>query len=554
MGSPGRDWGLRDCQGSGDPEPIRRLCLLRRLSAPSILVRGGLALERVRRRRTSPVLAQGGRQLDAARIRSLGSARATPPGDSRQLARGGRILPIRRTAAAHRARVGSGLGRDGGQSRQARARETAISLGKRAAQRPPRESGWPLARLRGRRCLPRGRQRLWLPPDDRQRLGMDRQRIQSLPGICRGSLPGLFQAMVRNAQSLARRLLVHPGQADSQYLAQLLHGGSTRHTGRLQNVRALSICLVSTTPSDSRKGNRVTAVRWSRLLRELGHRVRIEQQYRGGPCDLLIALHARRSFPSVERFRKKYPERPLVVALTGTDLYRDIRVNATAREAVRRATRLVVLQPLGLAELARPLRRKTRVIVQSVERPPVKPALRTDAFEVCVLGHLRPVKDPFRAAEAVRRLPTASRIRILQVGGALSPSMKARASREQRVNPRYRWLGELPRGKALRLMGRCRLLVLTSLMEGGANAISEALAWGVPILASRIPGSVGLLGARYPGYFEPGDTAGLRRLLLRAETSSKFLQNLRRDCARLAPKVEPRRERAAWAKLLREIR
>jgi len=319
-------------------------------------------------------------------------------------------------------------------------------------------------------------------------------------------------------------------------------------------VRALSICLVSTTPSDSRKGNRVTALRWSRLLRELGHRVRIEQQYRGGPCDLLIALHARRSFPSVERFRKKYPERPLVVALTGTDLYRDIRVNATAREAVKRATRLVVLQPLGLAELARPLRRKTRVIVQSVERPPVKPRPRTDAFEVCVLGHLRPVKDPFRAAEAARRLPTASRIRILQVGGALSPSMKARASRERRVNPRYRWLGELPRGKALRLMGRCRLLVLTSLMEGGANAISEALAWGVPILASRIPGSVGLLGARYPGYFEPGDTAGLRRLLLRAETSSRFLQNLRRDCARLAPKVEPRRERAAWAKLLREIR
>jgi glycosyltransferase involved in cell wall biosynthesis len=91
-------------------------------------------------------------------------------------------------------------------------------------------------------------------------------------------------------------------------------------------------------------------------------------------------------------------------------------------------------------------------------------------------------------------------------------------------------------------------------MEGGANAISEALAWGVPILSSRIPGSVGLLGAAYPGYFEPGDTAGLARLLHRAETSSTFLEKLRRECARLAPRVQPRRERAAWAKLLREIR
>ena len=319
-------------------------------------------------------------------------------------------------------------------------------------------------------------------------------------------------------------------------------------------MRALTICLVSTTPPGSRKGNRVTALRWSRLLRQLGHRVRIEQQYRGGPCDLLIALHARRSFPSVERFRKKYPDRPLVVALTGTDLYRDMRVNATAREAVRRATRLVVLQPLGLAELAPPLRRKTRVIVQSVERPRVKPRPRTDAFEICVLGHLRPVKDPFRAAEAARRLPAASRIRILQVGGALSPSMKARALREERVNPRYRWLGELPRARALRLMGRCRLLALTSLLEGGANAISEALAWGVPIVASRIPGSVGLLGAGYRGYFEPGDTRGLRRLLLRAEASPELLRDLKRACARLAPGVQPRRERAAWAKLLRELR
>jgi putative glycosyltransferase (TIGR04348 family) len=242
-----------------------------------------------------------------------------------------------------------------------------------------------------------------------------------------------------------------------------------------------------------------------------------------------------------------------VVALTGTDLYRDIQVDATAREAVGRATRLIVLQPLGLAELRRALQRKTRVILQSVERPSVKPRPRTDVFEVCVLGHLRPVKDPFRAAEAARGLPSASRIRILQVGGALSSSMKARASREQRVNPRYRWLGELPRGKALFLMARCRLLVLTSLMEGGANAISEALAWGVPILSSRIPGSVGLLGAGYPGYFRTGDTGGLRRLLHRAETSSKFLQELRRACARLAPRVQPRRERNAWAKLLREI-
>jgi len=318
-------------------------------------------------------------------------------------------------------------------------------------------------------------------------------------------------------------------------------------------VRPLSICIVSTTSWRSRKGNRVTALRWSRLLRSLGHRVRIEEQYRGGAFDVLVALHARRSFPSVQHFARRYPDKPIVLALTGTDLYNDIHSSRRAQKALSKASRLIVLQPLGVAELPAAARSKARVILQSAQAPLAKPRQRSDAFEVCVLGHLRPVKDSFRAAQAVRKLPSSSRIRVLQVGGALSPAMKARAMREQRVNPRYRWLGELPRAKALRLMGRCRLLALTSRMEGGANVISEAVTWGVPVLASRIPGSIGLLGSAYRGYFEPEDTAGLTRLLRRTEEEPRFLRALQRDCAKLAPRFRPQREREAWARLLREM-
>lgn len=318
-------------------------------------------------------------------------------------------------------------------------------------------------------------------------------------------------------------------------------------------MRPLSICIVSTTSWRSRKGNRVTALRWSRLLRSLGHRVRIEEQYRGGPCDVLVALHARRSFPSVQRFARRYPDRPIILALTGTDLYRDIHSSRSAQQALAKASRLILLQPLGVAELPASARAKAEVILQSAQAPPVKPRPRSGAFEVCVLGHLRPVKDSFRAAQAARKLPRTSRIRVLQIGGALSPAMKARALKEQRVNPRYRWLGELPRAKALRVMGRCRLLALTSLMEGGANVISEAVAWGVPVLASRIPGSIGLLGPAYPGYFEPEDTPGLTKLLRRSEEEPLFLRALRRDYAKLAPRFRPQREREAWARLLREL-
>lgn len=315
----------------------------------------------------------------------------------------------------------------------------------------------------------------------------------------------------------------------------------------------MKILLVTPAPPGSRKGNRVTALRWSRLLRQLGHRVAIQQEYDDEPADLLIALHARRSFPAVERFGHLHPDRPIVVALTGTDLYDEIHTNNTAALALEKATRLIVLQPLGMEEVPKALRPKVRVIYQSTVAPRTGRAPRAGTFEVCVLGHLRPVKDPFRTAQAARLLPASSRIRVLHLGAALDADMDRQARREATNNPRYRWLGDRPRWQALRVLARCRLLVQSSRLEGGANTISEAIAAGVPVLSSRIPGSVGILGADYPGYFPVGDTPWLAALLDRAETDAGFYAELKARCRRLRPLVNPARERAAWRRLLGEL-
>ncbi|MGH9785114.1 MAG: glycosyltransferase [Terriglobia bacterium] len=144
-------------------------------------------------------------------------------------------------------------------------------------------------------------------------------------------------------------------------------------------------------------------------------------------------------------------------------------------------------------------------------------------------------------------------MRILHVGGALTKEMERQARAEMKSNPRYRWLGELPRGQALGLLARSRLHVLSSQMEGGANALCEAIACSVPTLASRIPGSVGILGPKYPGYFPVGNTRALARLLRRAETDAEFLKRLLDWCGRLKPLVEPAREREAWRRLLEEF-
>jgi hypothetical protein len=208
----------------------------------------------------------------------------------------------------------------------------------------------------------------------------------------------------------------------------------------------------------------VTALRWARILKDLGHRVTISQVYEGGAYDLLIALHARRSYPSISRFHSERADAPIIVALTGTDLYCDLQKSRRAQESLEIATRLVALQPMAIDELPPHTRGKARVIYQSVAPMPretshhssdISCARRT--FDVCVIGHLRQVKDPFRAAMAARLLPPSSRIRVLHVGGAMDEEMAARAGAEMEVNPRYQWLGEQPRWRVRRVLMRSQL-------------------------------------------------------------------------------------------------
>lgn len=315
----------------------------------------------------------------------------------------------------------------------------------------------------------------------------------------------------------------------------------------------MRILIVTPAPRGSLKGNRVTAQRWARLLRGLGHRASVLDRYQGEPADLLVALHAAKSSGAVSRFARLHPGRPIVVALTGTDIYGSRELSPRARSSLERATRLIALQPLARRRLEPRWRRKTRVILQSLAAPQRRVRPREGVFEVVVLGHLRGVKDPFLAARAARLLPPDSRIQILHAGAALNRAMARRARVEMQRNPRYRWLGELPRPRALALLARARLALSTSRHEGGANAVSEAIVCGTPVLATRIDGSVGLLGARYPGLFAPGDARALARLLSRAEREPSFLRRLAADCRRLAPDFDPAVEREAWRALLAEL-
>lgn len=315
----------------------------------------------------------------------------------------------------------------------------------------------------------------------------------------------------------------------------------------------MKIALVTPAPAQIHTGNRTTADRWARLLSELGNQVSVQKSWDGEECDLLIALHARRSFPAIQRFRQKHPFTPLIVALTGTDLYENLENSADAMCSLEFASRIVVLQALGVEAVPERARSKVRVIYQSFERLSPSPRREESCFQVGVLAHLRSVKDPLRAAYAVRDLPASSRIKVKHAGAALDPEFAGQVEEEQRANPRYQWLGPVSHDAAIDLLSRSHVLVLTSRMEGGANVVSEAIAAGTPVISSRIPGSMGILGSDYPGYFPVGDSAALRGLLLRAESDRAFYQDLQQRVARLRPLVSAVRERESWAALLKEL-
>ncbi len=299
-------------------------------------------------------------------------------------------------------------------------------------------------------------------------------------------------------------------------------------------------------------GNLVTARRWAAIARGLGHRTSVAPGWKPGRWDLVVALHAWKSRDAIAR--ADAAGIPVVVALTGTDLYRDLGRRAGARDSLSRARRIIALHPEAARRLPRELRARVRTIRQSLERlPRIRRGARS-TFDVLVLAHLRPVKDPLLAARAARLLPATSRIRVRLLGRALIPALAAAARREAARNPRFEWLGELPRAQALRLLAGGDLLALTSRMEGGANVIGEALVHGVPVVSTRIDGSTGLLGRGHPGLFPVGDAAALARLLRRAESDPAWLEGLRRRGRRLARAFRPSLERSAWRRLLAEFR
>ena len=304
----------------------------------------------------------------------------------------------------------------------------------------------------------------------------------------------------------------------------------------------MRIALVTPAGPGTRNGNRHTALRWAAFLRAAGHRVSVSVQWSPHEsADVMLALHARRSHASIQAFAAT--GKPLVVALTGTDVYRDIHESPEARDSLELAHRLIVLQPKASRELPARLRKKVGVVIQSSStRLRHRPVQRK--FRLCVIGHLRAEKDPMRTLAALSHVKGGD-LEVVHLGAALDPQFEDQAKAGMARDSRYRWLGGVAHARALRWLASSHAMVISSRMEGGANVVCEALRIGVPVLASRIPGNEGLLGSGYAGYFPLADDGALARLISRSASDARLYAKLKRQVRALRATVAPRAEARA---------
>lgn len=308
------------------------------------------------------------------------------------------------------------------------------------------------------------------------------------------------------------------------------------------------VLIHSPFPRQDSQGNSTTADRLEKILRSGGLSVALEEEwYNGCEAGCLVALNARRSAGAVEEFRDACPEGKVVIVLTGTDINHPEMAHADSvtRQTMQAADRLVILHEGSLVKVPADLQERCDIIYPSVDLPAGLQHQPNDGdgFEVIMAGNVRAEKNLPTAMDACALLPEDSPISVQVYGdgeGALAQKMLAVTA----SSAPFLWKGKAEHAVLIDKMAHADLLLNSSTQEGGANAICEAICLGLPVVASRIPGNVGMLGEDYKGYFTSNDAESLAEVLLRCATDGGFYQVL----------VDQVNDRALWFDYAEESR
>ena len=315
----------------------------------------------------------------------------------------------------------------------------------------------------------------------------------------------------------------------------------------------IDVLIHSPYPRQKSQGNAVTAERMKRLLQSGGLNVAIHE--RGDnriEAKCLIALNARKSAGEIFDFHQRWPDRKIIALLTGTDVNHPEmeQSGSDTLRALAQSDAIVSLHDGFSHRIPADLLKKTKVIYPSVQFSDAAEHCPFEPWKVVIAGNFRDEKNPNLMIEAVAKLAT-SEIHFHAYGAGSEYQDKLEQAAE--TYPKFHFHGVQERDVVLAAMQSARVLLNTSTEEGGANAICEAVMIGLPVIASRIDGNLGMLGDGYGGFFTSEETDGLAGILTRAESDAGFYNSLKQQVSTRAELFSYDREMAEWTKLVRQI-
>ena len=217
-----------------------------------------------------------------------------------------------------------------------------------------------------------------------------------------------------------------------------------------------------------------------------------------------------------------FAREPLVISFRGDDGYlaRDRALWRVLTKWVSR--RAAVVAPVSgelmqiLADLGVP-EKKCRLPRFGVDTNMFRPATHRiehrDGIRLLFVGSLIPRKGLHDLLKALAD-PAFNKVVLEVVGDGFYRQQLKVMCEELGLRQRTHWRGMLPPEQVARIMRVSDLLCLPSYMEGRPNVVNEAMASGIPVIATRIGGIPDMVLEGETGLlFEPGSVEEMRKCL-----------------------------------------
>lgn len=207
------------------------------------------------------------------------------------------------------------------------------------------------------------------------------------------------------------------------------------------------------------------------------------------------------------------------------------------RRGWSRHEHIVCISPYVRERLVGISRAETHSIENPVHRDALNVQRHDEGNRVLFTGTIRGIKNPMAILLAAGRMgPLGRRMEIRLAGGTSEPdylaAMKALARRSG-LQQRTAFLGHLSRPEVLEELAAASVFVLPSLHENAPVSIEEAMAVGVPVVASNRCGMPHMVSEGETGFLidphDPGQIADrIERLLADPALRQRMGENSRR--------------------------